>query len=85
MPQVYLTLPGAAGEPFKRLAGFDRVELRPGQARTVEVTIDPRSAAHPLSFWDTRAGRWRTAPGAYGVHAGPSVGDLPLRGAFRVR
>ena len=64
---------------------LDGLDLRPGQARTVDVTIDPRSAAHPLSFWDTRAGRWRTASGTYGVHVGPSAGDLPLRGAFRVR
>jgi beta-glucosidase len=85
VPQVYLTLPAAAGEPFKRLVGFDRVELAPGQARTVEVTLDPRSAARPLSFWDTGSGRWRTLRRTYTVHVGPSVATLPLRATVRVR
>ena len=51
-PQAYLPLPAATGEPGRRLAGFDQVTLRPGQARWVSSTIDPGSATHPLSYWD---------------------------------
>ena len=40
-PQVYLTLPAAAGEPGRRLIGFSQVTLRPGQVTRVRITIDP--------------------------------------------
>jgi beta-glucosidase len=36
VPQLYLT------EPRMRLLGFDRVELAPGESRTVTITADPR-------------------------------------------
>jgi beta-glucosidase len=83
-PQVYLTLPAATGEPGGRLAGFDQVTLRPGQAQWVSITIDPSSAAHPLAYWDTARQAWATAPGTYRVQAGSSSEDLPLSGAVQV-
>jgi beta-glucosidase len=81
-PQLYLTLPASTGEPGKRLVGFDQVTLRPGQARTVEFTIDPGAAQHPLSYWNTAAHAWTTDPGTYGVQVGRSSRDLPLSGSF---
>jgi beta-glucosidase len=79
-PQLYLTLPASTGEPGKRLVGFDQVTLRPGQATTVEFTVDSRSAQHPLSYWNTVAHAWTTDPGTYGVQVGRSSRDLPLSG-----
>jgi beta-glucosidase len=40
--EVYATLPEAAGEPFKRLVGWQRIELAPGESKTVTVAVDPR-------------------------------------------
>jgi beta-glucosidase len=77
-PQVYLTLPAAAGEPGKRLAGFDQVSLNPGAARTVSVTIREGSADHPLSIWDTTSDQWRTLAGTYQLQVGSSSRNLPL-------
>ena len=77
-PQVYLTLPAAAGEPGRRLIGFSQVTLRPGQVTRVRVTIGPDSAARPMSYWNTTRGSWATAPGRYTVQVGPSSADLPL-------
>jgi beta-glucosidase len=83
-PQVYLTLPAAADEPGQRLVGFTQVTLKPGRARRVQVTIDPGSAQHPLSYWSTAREAWLTPPGRYEVRAGSSAQDLPLSAAFSV-
>ncbi|UBU17921.1 fibronectin type III-like domain-contianing protein [Nonomuraea gerenzanensis] len=87
--RLYVTLPGrGAAEPGKRLAGSERVTLRPGQARTVgvevEVEVDADSADHPLSVWDSRADRRATVPGTYRVQVGRSSRDLPLSAAVRL-
>lgn len=55
--QVYLGLPAASGEPPKRLAGWAQVELEPGERRLVTVTLEPQSAEHPLSYWDSNTHR----------------------------
>jgi beta-glucosidase len=39
--QIYVTLPQAAGEPFRRLAGWKRVSLTAGSSQVVTVPIDP--------------------------------------------
>jgi beta-glucosidase len=83
-PQLYLTLPSATGEPGKRLVGFEQVTLKPGKSTRVQVTIDPGTPDHPLSYWDTSSHTWVTAPGAYGVQVGSSSRTLPLTGSFQV-
>jgi beta-glucosidase len=81
-PQVYLSFPPAAGEPPKRLVGWQRVTLAAGESRTVSVTVDPASSAHPLSIWDPHppAGAWRTVRGPYTVTVADSAAQ-PLAGA----
>ena len=70
VPQVYLT--GAAGETRMRLLGFERVELAPGESKTVTLTADPRL----LARFDVGTGQWRTTEGTYRVALGRSAGDL---------
>jgi beta-glucosidase len=86
--QVYLTLPPEAGQPSKRLVGFQKVDLLPGTSREVTVTIDEAASNHPLSYWVPEndapepgwgRGEWRTAPGDYTVHVGTSSADTPLQ------
>jgi len=84
VPQIYLSLPDSAGEPSRRLAGFERVTLRPGETSTVRVVLDPSAADHPLSMWDTASHSWRTPTGRFRVQVGSSVSDLPLTGRFDV-
>ena len=38
--QVYAMLPDAAGEPFKRLVGWQRIELAAGESKTVTIADD---------------------------------------------
>ncbi|MDQ2821018.1 MAG: glycoside hydrolase family 3 C-terminal domain-containing protein [Pseudomonadota bacterium] len=84
VPQVYLTLPAAAAEPAKRLVGFDRVELAPGEARTVQVTIDGNASNHPFSVWNTQTAAWRIINGDHMVSIGASSRDLRLQKTARV-
>jgi beta-glucosidase len=72
--QLYLEFPPAAGAPTKRLAGWSRVELAPGEKRRIRIAPDP----YALCVWDTNAGRWRHPGGRYRVHVGASSRILPL-------
>jgi beta-glucosidase len=72
VPQVYLTQ--APGEKRQRLLGFERVELQPGESKTVTVTADPRLLAH----FDGAAGQWRITKGAHEIALGESATDLKL-------
>ena len=82
--QVYLTLPDEAGQPAKRLVGFEKVQLDAGEARTVTVTIDHDAAHKPFSYFapeeggSWEEGEWRTAHGEYSVHVGTSSADTAL-------
>jgi beta-glucosidase len=79
--QVYVTLPDAAGEPFQRLAGWQRVELRAGESKTVTVSVDPRV----LGVFEEERNSWKMLPGTYHVAAGASSASTPLKGEFEIR
>ena len=85
VPQVYLSLPASAGEPPKRLVGFQKVMLEPGEKKTVSITIDPAASHHPMAVWDSRTQRWVVPDGEYAILVGNSSGNLPLRAAVTVR
>jgi beta-glucosidase len=82
--QVYLGLPAAAGEPPKRLVGWARVPLGPGERRLVTVTLDPHSAEQPLSCWDASTHRWEMARGAHQVYVGASSQDIRCHATLTV-
>lgn len=83
--QAYLSVPEGHGEPPKKLVGFAKVALEPGESREVEIAIDPLDVTHPLALWDQGAGLWRTISGLYTVRVGGSSADLPLQATFEVR
>ena len=76
--QVYVGFPDDAGEPPRRLAGWTRVQLRPGETRRVTVTLDSLA----LSIWDVGQKRWRVPAGRYQILVGTSSRSLPLRQAI---
>ena len=77
--EVYAQLPTAAGENFRRLVGWQRVELAAGESKTVSVAIDPMY----LSVWDTGADAWRLLGGSYKISVGGSSRELPLAAAMQ--
>jgi beta-glucosidase len=60
--QVYLAMPASTGEPPKRLIGWQKVALNPGQSQTVTIEADANDSSHPFSYWDATSGQWRMAP-----------------------
>ena len=72
--QVYASLPEAAGEPPKRLIGWARVELAPGESKQVSIPV----AHDHLTVYDEASDDWKLVPGNYNVMAGGSSQDLPL-------
>ncbi|WP_084102859.1 glycoside hydrolase family 3 protein [Demequina sp. NBRC 110051] len=74
--QVYLGVP-SHGQPPKRLVGFAKVALEPGESTSVEIAIDPASTHHPFSVWDYATGGFQIKPGDYTVHVGTSSEDTP--------
>jgi beta-glucosidase len=72
--EVYAALPASAGEPPKRLVGWSKVRLNPGESRGVSVTVD----AKYLSIYDEVADGWKLVPGNYSFLVGGSSQALPL-------
>jgi beta-glucosidase len=78
IPQAYLTLPSSAGDPGKRLVGWDRVSLASGESTTVSIDIASSDSNHPFGIWDVDADKWVNVDGQYKVSVGSSSRDLPL-------
>lgn len=72
--EVYSSLPASAGEPPKRLIGWSRVELGPGESKQVTVPV----AQDRLTIYDQASDSWKLVPGSYNVMVGGSSQDLPL-------
>jgi beta-glucosidase len=72
--QVYAALPASAQEPPKRLVGWSKVALEPGESKLVIVAIDPKY----LSIFDEASDHWKLEPGSYSFMVGGSSQDLPL-------
>jgi beta-glucosidase len=79
--QVYATLPEAAGEPFKRLVGWLRIELAPSESKSVSVAVDPRV----MSIFDEQTNAWSLLPGAYRIFVGPSSSETLLNATLQVQ
>jgi beta-glucosidase len=68
--QIYLV--SAAGRAVKRLVGFSKSALSPGESRDISITIDPRL----LASWDIDNGRWKMTRGKYVFAVGDSADAL---------
>ena len=76
VPQVYLGFPEQAGEPPKRLVGFEKVWLKPGESREISIAIDPEAASHPFGVYSVETRRWERFPGTHQVMIGTSSRDI---------
>lgn len=78
--QLYARLPELAEEPFARLAGWQRVELEPGESRIVTISLDPRY----LSIFDEKSDAWKLVPGIYQLQIGGSLQTPALQGSAKL-
>jgi beta-glucosidase len=72
--ELYAALPASAEEPPKRLVGWSRVALGPGESKQVTVNVSREF----LSIYDESASAWKLVPGEYSFLAGGSSQDFPL-------
>jgi len=73
--EVYASLPAAAAEPPKRLVGFSKVWLKPGESKEVTVDVDPKY----ISIFNVDQNGWQLLPGEYSFMVGGSSQSLPLK------
>jgi beta-glucosidase len=62
--------------PVKELKGFVRVELKPGETRTVTVNLDPRA----FSYYDVKSKQWTADSGEFDILVGASSQQIELQG-----
>ena len=79
--ELYCSLPEAAGEPPKRLVGWSRIELGPGESKQVTVAVN----RDRLSIYDEGSDGWKLVPGSYTLMVGGSSQDLPLHKDITLR
>jgi beta-glucosidase len=81
--QLYLGLPSNTREA-KRLVGWQKVSLIPGQKQSVTIRVAASDSSHPLSYWGVNAQAWLVAPGTYTVYLGNSFENLTTIGTFQM-
>jgi beta-glucosidase len=79
--EVYVQLPHSSGENFRRLAGWQRVALAPGEQRSIHIELESLA----LASFDEAAEKWQWLPGDYVVSVGGSSRDLHLQGGMTMR
>jgi beta-glucosidase len=78
--QLYIHDPVASiSQPVRRLRGFQRVTLAPGQTKTVSWRLDTSD----VGFYDNR-GRFRVEPGRIDVYAGDTSSETDNADSFQV-
>jgi beta-glucosidase len=66
--------------PVKELKGFARVELKPGETRSVTVNLDRRAFAH----YDANSQSWQRDPGEFEIMVGGSSDKIELKGTVKL-
>lgn len=79
--QIYLGFPRGAAEPPKRLVGWQKVQLRPGETRFVSITLPTRM----MAIFDVKKDTWEIPPGEFRIYVGSSSRQLPLQSTFYIQ
>ncbi|PVM71312.1 beta-glucosidase family protein [Caulobacter radicis] len=78
-PQLYVT--AGKRKSMVRLAGFQKVDLQPGETKRVTLSVDPRV----LADYDTAKPGWTLPAGAYPLYVGAHAGDPALTGSAKLK
>ena len=80
--QLYIAdLKSSLPRPTKELKGFKKVQLNPGETKTVEFTIDRRA----LEFYNDAKNQWEAEPCAFESIIGTSVTDVKGKVKFELK
>ncbi|MGD8778758.1 MAG: glycoside hydrolase family 3 C-terminal domain-containing protein [Ignavibacteria bacterium] len=61
--------------PVKELKGFQKVELNPGESKTIEMHLNQKD----FSFWDVKTHDWLAEKGKFIIYVGTSSSDIKLK------
>jgi beta-glucosidase len=78
-PQLYVT--SGQRKAMLRLAGFQKVDLAPGETKRVTLTVEPRIIAD----YDTAKPGWTIAAGSYPLYVGRNAGEPVLTGSAQLK
>ncbi|KAK8880476.1 hypothetical protein M9Y10_003151 [Tritrichomonas musculus] len=67
--------------PIKELCAFDKINLKPGETKTVDFKLSKRSFA----FWNTEIHDWYVPTGEYEIMIGESSRDIRITGKIQVQ
>ncbi|MEW6456644.1 MAG: glycoside hydrolase family 3 C-terminal domain-containing protein [Acidobacteriota bacterium] len=77
--QLYIRdVESSVERPFKELKGFKKVNLKPGETKTISFTLERKA----ISFYDEIRKDWVAEPGEFEVLIGSSSQDIRLKGKF---
>jgi beta-glucosidase len=62
--------------PAKELKGFGKVDLKPGETKSITVKLNRRS----FSYYDVNTKQWTADPGEFGILVGSSSQKIELNG-----
>jgi beta-glucosidase len=66
--------------PPKELKGFVKINLKPGETKRAQVTLNRRA----FSYFDVGGNRWTAAPGEFEILVGTSAQQIELRGRVQL-
>lgn len=67
-------------KPIKQLKGFEKIELQPGETKTVHFDVPLRD----ITFWNNFYQKMMIEEGTYRVAVGPNSADLDLNDTFTI-
>lgn len=79
--QLYVAKPGAEVlRPAQELKGFAKVQLQPGESKTVTIPLDDKA----FRYWNTKTDSWEVEGGSYELRVGASSADICLTSVVEV-
>ena len=79
--QLYVAKPGAEEfRPAQELKGFAKVQLQPGESKTVTIPLDDKA----FRYWNTKTDSWEVEGGSYELRVGASSTDIRLTAVVEV-
>ena len=79
--QLYVAKPGTeVFRPAQELKGFAKVQLQPGESKTVTIPLDDKA----FRYWNTKTDSWEVEGGSYELRVGASSADIRLTAVVEV-
>jgi beta-glucosidase len=66
--------------PVRELKGFAKIELKPGETKTVQFSIQPRD----LAYFDVPGHQWKANAGEYEIQVGASSREIKVKKTVRL-